>query len=349
TGFPKAIYQTHLIMSHWAAFRVLHRRSLDIHSDVSLAACVTEYRDHPVRIRIAGMMLPSFHTLGIYAQVLYTLFGLNSMAVYPPQVTSRDKTPLIATPENILDHTRRTKANAMITIPALLQVWGQSPESVDLLKNLIYVGYSGGAIAPKLGDFMVASGVKLTPGYGATEFGSPTTLRSKAYDTSDWAYMEFHERAKTNENHSLPIENLPDVRGYATSDLWEPHPTKDYLWKIVGRIDDVVIHSSGEKTVPAPMEDIVMSSVYVMGTVIFGRAHDQPGILIEPKTQYAIDVADQAQVAELRNKLWSVIEEANKVAPAFSRLFKEMILFTSKDKPLPRTGKGTVMRKAALN
>jgi len=43
------------------------------------------------------------------------------------------------------------------------------------------------------------------------------------------------------------------------------------------------------------------------------------------------------------------VEEANKVAPSFSRLFKEFILFVSKGKPLPRAGKGTVMRKAALN
>ncbi|KAG6824143.1 nonribosomal peptide synthetase, partial [Arthromyces matolae] len=116
----------------------------------------------------------------------------------------------------------------------------------------------------------------------------------------------------------------------------------------VGRIDDVVIHASGEKTVPGPMEDIVMSSPYVMGTVIFGRAHDQPGILVEPRANFAINTFDQGQVSELRNKLWPVIEEANAVAPAFSRIFKEMILFTSTDKPLPRAGKGTVMRKAAL-
>ena len=79
----------------------------------------------------------------------------------------------------------------------------------------------------------------------------------------------------------MAVENLPDTRGYATSDLFIRHPTKDYLWKMydfpfsrqveklinsflhfdsVGRIDDVVIHSSGEKTVPAPIEDIVMSS-----------------------------------------------------------------------------------------
>jgi len=43
-----------------------------------------------------------------------------------------------------------------------------------------------------------------------------------------------------------------------------------------------------------------------------------------------------------------IIENANKVAPAFSKLFKEMILITPEEKPLPRAGKGTVMRKLAL-
>ncbi|KAG6852048.1 hypothetical protein C0991_003596 [Blastosporella zonata] len=259
TGFPKAIYQTHLIIAHWAAF-----------------PCLIEFRDHKPRVRIAGMMLPSFHTLGVYVQILYTLIGVDSVGVYPPQVTSREATPMMPTPDNILDHTRRTKSNAMITIPALLQVWARSPEAIDLLKTLEFVGYSGGAVAPKLGDFMFSAGVKLNPGYGGTEFGSPTHAIPRPGDESEWAYMEFSKRSKvrwvpqgdgtyecqflTTETHSLPIENLPDVRGYATSDLWEPHPTKEYLWKIVGRIDDVVIHSSGEKTVPAPMEDIVMSS-----------------------------------------------------------------------------------------
>lgn len=42
------------------------------------------------------------------------------------------------------------------------------------------------------------------------------------------------------------------------------------------------------------------------------------------------------------------VEEANKDAPAFSRIFKEMILVTSKEKPMLRTGKGTVMKKAML-
>ena len=43
-----------------------------------------------------------------------------------------------------------------------------------------------------------------------------------------------------------------------------------------------------------------------------------------------------------------VVEEANKDAPNFSRIFKEMILVTSTDKPMFRTGKWTVIKKATL-
>ena len=42
------------------------------------------------------------------------------------------------------------------------------------------------------------------------------------------------------------------------------------------------------------------------------------------------------------------VEEANKGAPTFARIFKEMILVTAEDKPLPRVAKGTVAKKAAV-
>ena len=43
-----------------------------------------------------------------------------------------------------------------------------------------------------------------------------------------------------------------------------------------------------------------------------------------------------------------VVEEANKDAPNFSRVFKEMILVTSPDKPMLRAGKGTVTKRATI-
>jgi hypothetical protein len=42
------------------------------------------------------------------------------------------------------------------------------------------------------------------------------------------------------------------------------------------------------------------------------------------------------------------VEEANRPAPAFSRIFKEMIIVTDPARPLPRAAKGTIMRVQAL-
>lgn len=32
-----------------------------------------------------------------------------------------------------------------------------------------------------------------------------------------------------------------------------PHPTRKGLWKVVGRVDDQIMHSTGEKTNPGPL------------------------------------------------------------------------------------------------
>ncbi|KAF8194922.1 hypothetical protein BJ912DRAFT_1056817 [Pholiota molesta] len=160
--------------------------------------------------------------------------------------------------------------------------------------------------------------------------------------------VDVHRRA---HRHPLgvSIENMDGERGYATSDLFIPHPTVPGFWKIVGRKDDVIIYTSREKTVPAPMENIISNSPYVMGVVMFGSEHDQPGVLIELKGPYAIDTSIEADVIQARNLVWSIVEEANRVAPAFSKVFKELILIADASRPLPRAGKGVVMRKAALS
>ena len=39
---------------------------------------------------------------------------------------------------------------------------------------------------------------------------------------------------------------------------------------------------------------------------MFGQAHSQAGILIEPKAEYGIDISDEHQLIKFRNLLWSV-------------------------------------------
>lgn len=72
----------------------------------------------------------------------------------------------------------------------------------------------------------------------------------------------------------------------------------------VGRVDDVLILASGEKTVPGPMESTIRSCPFVNEAVMFGRERNQVGVLVQP--QYEFDVNDEAALAEFRNKIWCV-------------------------------------------
>ncbi|KAF8955032.1 acetyl-CoA synthetase-like protein [Flammula alnicola] len=343
TGFPKSIKETFRIICHWASFPPMPEMS---------------------GWSIGCMHLPPFHTLGVIASIIHATYALSPVILYPPVATSPSMLPIMPTPDNIIDHLRRTKAMSLITIPTLLAIWAQDKESVDFLATLKMVGYSGGSVPTKLGNFMTSAGVTLAPIYGGTEFGGPTYMARRPGGENDWEWFALDERLNvrwepqgdgsfecqflTNEFHQVSVENMGDEKGYATSDLFIPHPTVPGFWRIVGRKDDVIIHTSGEKTVPAPMENIISNSPYVMGVIMFGREHDQPGVLIELKPPYAVDVSNEAEVIKARNLVWPIVEEANRVAPAFSKVFKELILITDPNRPLPRAGKGTVMRKAAL-
>lgn len=50
----------------------------------------------------------------------------------------------------------------------------------------------------------------------------------------------------------------------------------------------------------------------------------------------------------LPSVLRPIVEEANQTAPAFGKIFKEMLIVTDPARPLPRAAKGTIVRKQAL-
>ncbi|KAJ7153103.1 putative aminoadipate reductase [Mycena crocata] len=346
TGLPKAIPQTHRALIEQSSFPP-----------------ITDTRDYDLS-PIGVMALPSFHTLGLYLQVLQPLSG-NPVALYPPTALSPAALPMMPSPNNILEHTRKTNCKTLLAIPALVSVWAASPDAVAYLATLSMVVWGGGTLPSQVGNFLQASGVKLRGVYGSTETGPICFIKELKGDEQEWEWYRIADQIKvrwvpqgdgtfecqllTWEKHTLMVENLTDTRGYATSDLFINHPEKKYLWKMVGRIDDVIVHTSGEKTVPAPMEDILLASPFVAGAVIFGRERAQTGVLIEPAFDLEINIEDATRFAELRNTIWPVVQKANATAPAFSRIFKEMIAFTSIGKPLPRAAKGTVQRKPALD
>ncbi|OAX38467.1 putative aminoadipate reductase [Rhizopogon vinicolor AM-OR11-026] len=348
TGIPKPIIFTH----QSAIYRCTAPHILD-HINMHT----------PLRVGTAS--LPPFHNLGVAIQLFLPIASLATVSIYPPtSLYDRLAAPIIPNTQNILDSVLKTKSNAVWVMPTFLEQWTLSPKAVDNLKALEYVAFAGGPLAPKMGNALVDAGVKLCSTYGTTEIGGLTCFIRNDAEKKLWDWARFSPIFKirwapqddgtyecqvlSTPTRQLPIVNLPDVKGYATSDLFIKHPTIEGLWKIVGRIDDVLILASGEKTVPAPMETTISDNPCVNGTVMFGRGRNQVGIIIEPRPGHEIDVEDEKQLAKFRNRVWPDIEEANKQAPAFSRIFKEMILVTRAEKPLLRTGKGSVMKKATI-
>jgi hypothetical protein len=87
---------------------------------------------------------------------------------------------------------------------------------------------------------------------------------------------------------------------------------------------------------------------------MFGAGCEVPGILIQCIPALQVNVTDKLQVGALRDRIWCVqfvggyagadkdivrpvVESANATSPEFSWISKQMIIFTSADKPLPRS------------
>ena len=106
----------------------------------------------------------------------------------------------------------------------------------------------------------------------------------------------------------------------------------------VGRNDDVVVLGSGkrhhrgercalltfglpgEKIVPIPQENHIVSSPLAIGAVMFGWGKPQPGILIEPSAAYALDPTNEAELVKYRNLIWCV--KSLSAQTCFSRQFQ---------------------------
>ena len=54
-------------------------------------------------------------------------------------------------------------------------------------------------------------------------------------------------QANSGQNPNVFNTKVNGVDAYATSDLLAPHPTKEGLWTVFGRVDDQIMHSTGEK------------------------------------------------------------------------------------------------------
>lgn len=93
------------------------------------------------------------------------------------------------------------------------------------------------------------------------------------------------------------------------------------------------------------METIIQSHPAVKGAVIAGAGRFQSSLLVET----TVSPKEDTEREKLLDEIWPTVEKANKESPSHGRIHRDMVLFATADRPLPRAGKGTVIRQAALD
>lgn len=112
----------------------------------------------------------------------------------------------------------------------------------------------------------------------------------------------------------------------------------------MGRKDDLLVLSNGEKVNPVRMEKYVEGHPAIKGALVVGQAKFQTGILLEPEWAQL----ESQSPDSLIDIVWPVIEEANNIQVAHGRVWKSKIAIAKREKPFSRTPKGSIMRRTTV-
>jgi hypothetical protein len=138
---------------------------------------------------------------------------------------------------------------------------------------------------------------------------------------------------------------FPDLIEHPTNDLYVKHPTKPNHWLSVGRSDDIIVLSNGEKLSPVGMEAALRDHPDVDGALVVGQGKFSIAAIVELRHEIMDSAIDRARFVD---KLWPYVVAANEKAPAHAQLAKDKIMIAPPEKPFPRAGKGTVQRGATV-
>ncbi|TFK81602.1 acetyl-CoA synthetase-like protein [Polyporus arcularius HHB13444] len=340
TNHPKPIY--------WSRKRLVKYGTVPWYGEISITGSV---------IGVHG--LPMFHAMGV-CMCCAAICNGSILGVFEPSAP-----PTVPTSDSVFEGARLTNSDYMLTVPTFVETWSRDADKVTHMKSMKGLMFGGAPLNQEVGDKLAFQGLNLITLYGCTEVGTITNFVPATLGM-DWAYFRFTTWVDavpvaqgdgkyevvvlSPEDCPLNVVNtkIGEQDAFATNDLVVPHPTIPGLWKLYGRKDDQIILSNGEKTNPAPIEHIINEDPHVASSILFGEGKLQNGVLIEPGPDSHVVPGDPHSLMSYRNKIWPTIQRANHFAPQHSRIFKEMILVASPDKPIEYNAKGFPRRTPNL-
>ena len=158
-------------------------------------------------------------------------------------------------------------------------------------------------------------------------------------EVSDGLYEQFMVRHSSTDPYHATWYTFPDQSEYSTKDLFSKHPTKPNLWYYEGRSDDVIVFSNGEKFNPSAMEATLRTHPDVSRVIVVGQARFEPAALIELHAS-----PSEEGKKHLLESFTPYLIKVNETAPAYAKLQRDHLAFTTPEKPMILADKGTVKR-----
>ncbi|CAI6341646.1 unnamed protein product [Periconia digitata] len=244
------------------------------------------------------------------------------------------------------------------SVPYVLQMMEADDEGLAQLRSMDIVGVGGAALPAEVGNRLVDRGVNLISRFGSAECGFLLSSFRNFDVDKEWQYLRNYSSAevlefKTRDDGLAELvvkqgwphmaKTNQDDGSLATADLFLRHKDIENAWLYHSRADSQLTLLTGKKFDPAPLEAEIATSRHVDDVLIFGNNRPYPGAVLL-RSEASKDLSDE----EILKEIWPMIEEMNKGSQVHAKLSRDMLIpALHLEKPLEKSSKGTLMRKAA--
>ncbi|KAL9005017.1 MAG: hypothetical protein Q9188_002198 [Gyalolechia gomerana] len=325
TGLPKPVYQSHLWLLGFTTCHELY----------------TE--DEALSLNLST--LPLYHGYGLVAPALSLGIG-KTLCIPPPSI--------ISTGVSIINLLKHAEARSLMSVPSILEEIATLPDEqgIEALASQQFVAFGGGLLKRSVGLKLVAGGVKVLNHYGSTESGpiAPFFVPRLEYD---WNYFRIRRDVPVklapngstvddNRSYTLTMRPLGWDGDFVFQDQLINNPRQPNSdFRAVGRTDDLIVLANGEKVMPQILESALFENEHVRAAMAFGEGRFELGVIVQPSSPVQLSDYDS-----FRSLMWPIILKAMRSMDAHARIAsKEAIVVVSYDTVLPRSDKGSLMRR----
>ncbi|KAK3838937.1 MAG: hypothetical protein J3R72DRAFT_448239 [Linnemannia gamsii] len=304
----------------------------------------------------ALMVLPLFHAYGARAMISTVIGG---QALVLPLTTTW---PVSAA--QTAASLKQSKATILYTVPAIIEQLVSNTSMYEALSGLRTLYYAGAPLSVETVQLLRDQiGIRLTNVYGSSEGGlvllgcveashgdSDSRGDEMTLGPLTHAYMEDVEKdlyeLVIHRDSIMAGHMQTDEQGwYRSGDLFQHRGNEHYV--LIGRKDDTLVHTNGEKTLAQPMENTLIGfEPVILRALVVGSNRPCTAALIELDPEVAALLSQE----EINTRIANAFAQANVTAPQHSHLlYPDMVTVLPLGGPsLLTTDKGTVRRRPCM-